>query len=91
MTEDMIRNATKIINMGCTDKNTYSTLFVHNVIDLGIDDPKDKPIEKIKDKRWYWKKSKRNSQRNKERRDGRIIWKLKVLNFYIYFISQKYF
>ena len=52
MTEDMIRNATKIINMGCMDKNFCPTLFIHKVVDWGIEDPKGKPIEKVeRDKR----------------------------------------
>ncbi len=49
LTEDMIKNATKIINMGCMDKNFCPTLFVPKVIDWGIEDPKDKPIEKIRE------------------------------------------
>ena len=49
MTEDMIRNATKIINMGCMDKDFCPTLFIHNVVDWGIEDPKGKPIEKVKE------------------------------------------
>ena len=49
MTEDMIRNATKIVNMGCMDKDFCPTLFIHNVIDWGIEDPKGKPIEKVKE------------------------------------------
>jgi arsenate reductase len=32
MTEDMIRNAIKIVNMGCMDKNFCPTLFVHNAL-----------------------------------------------------------
>lgn len=47
MTKDMIRNAAKIINMGCMDKNFCPTLFVHNVADWGIEDPKGKSIEKV--------------------------------------------
>ncbi|MER5176451.1 MAG: arsenate reductase ArsC [Candidatus Nitrosocosmicus sp.] len=47
MTEDMIRNATKIINMGCMDKNFCPTLFIHKVVDWGIEDPKGKSIEKV--------------------------------------------
>jgi len=39
MTDDMIRNATKIINMGCMDKNFCHTLFVNKVVDWGIEDP----------------------------------------------------
>ncbi len=49
MTEDMIRNATKIINMGCMDKNFCPTLFIHKVVDWGIEDPKGKPIEKVEE------------------------------------------
>ncbi len=48
MTEDMIRNATKIINMGCMDKNFCPTLFIHKVVDWNIEDPKDKPLEKVR-------------------------------------------
>jgi arsenate reductase (thioredoxin) len=49
MTEDMIRNATKIVNMGCMDKNFCPTLFIPKVSDWGIADPKGKPIEKVKE------------------------------------------
>jgi len=49
LTEDMMRYATKIINMGCMDKNFCPTLFVPKVIDWGIEDPKGKPIEKIRE------------------------------------------
>jgi arsenate reductase len=43
----MIRNVDKIINMGCMDKNFCPTLFIPKVIELGIEDPKGKPIEKV--------------------------------------------
>ncbi len=33
MIEEMIRNATKIINMGCMDKNFCPTLFIDKVVD----------------------------------------------------------
>lgn len=49
LTEDMIRNATKIINMGCMDDKFCPALFVPKVIDWGIEDPKGKPIEKIRE------------------------------------------
>jgi len=49
LTEYMIKDATKIINMGCMDKNFCPTLFVPKVIDWGIEDPKDKPIEKVRE------------------------------------------
>lgn len=48
LTEDMMRNATAIINMGCMDDKFCPTLFVPKVIDWCIEDPKDKPIEKVR-------------------------------------------
>src|SRR6476620_1959802 len=47
MTVEMTRNATKIINMGCMDKNFCPTLFINKVIDWGIADPKGKPLQKV--------------------------------------------
>jgi arsenate reductase (thioredoxin) len=49
ITEDMMRNSEKIVNMGCIDKSVCPTLFLHNVIDWNIEDPKGKPIEKIRE------------------------------------------
>jgi arsenate reductase (thioredoxin) len=49
VTEDMMRNSNKIINMGCMDKNFCPTLFIPHVIDWGIEDPKDKPIEEVRE------------------------------------------
>jgi arsenate reductase len=48
ITEDMIRDSTKIVNMGCMDKSFCPTLFIPHVIDWGIEDPKGKPIEKVR-------------------------------------------
>jgi protein-tyrosine-phosphatase len=48
ITEDMMRNSTKIVNMGCMDKSFCPTLFIPNLIDWGIEDPKGKPIEQIR-------------------------------------------
>jgi arsenate reductase (thioredoxin) len=39
LTEDMMRNSDKIINMGCMDKNFCPTLFIPKVIDWKIEDP----------------------------------------------------
>ena len=36
LTEDMMRNSNKIINMGCMDKNFCPTLFIPKLIDWGI-------------------------------------------------------
>jgi protein-tyrosine-phosphatase len=49
LTDDMIRNSDKIINMGCMDKDFCPTLFIPKVIDWGIEDPKNKPIERVRD------------------------------------------
>ena len=49
LSEDMMRNSDRIINMGCMDKNFCPTLFIPKVIDWGIEDPKDKPIEKVRE------------------------------------------
>ena len=49
LTEDMMRNSDKIINMGCMERNFCPTLFIPKVIDWGIEDPKDKPIEKVRE------------------------------------------
>jgi len=35
--------------MGCMEKNFCPTLFIPKVIDWGIEDPKDKPIERVRE------------------------------------------
>ena len=47
ITEDMMRNSLKIVNMGCMDKSFCPTLFIPNLIDWRIEDPKGKSIEQI--------------------------------------------
>lgn len=47
--EDMIRNSSQAVNMGCMDKSECPMLFMNNVIDWGIEDPKGKPIEKVRE------------------------------------------
>lgn len=49
ITEDMIRNSSKIVNMGCMDKQSCPTLFLQNLIDWNIEDPKDKPLEIVRE------------------------------------------
>ena len=49
ITEDMIRNSSKIVNMGCMDKDSCPTLFMQNLLDWNIEDPKDKQIEKVRE------------------------------------------
>ena len=49
LTEDMIRNSSSIVNMGCMEKESCPTLFLQNLLDWNIEDPKDKPIEKVRE------------------------------------------
>jgi arsenate reductase len=49
LTEDTMRNATTIVNMGCMDDKYCPALFLPKNIDWGIEDPKDKPIEKVRE------------------------------------------
>ena len=47
--EDMIRNADVRVNMGCMEKEACPTLFIHDLLEWGIEDPKGKPIEKVRE------------------------------------------
>lgn len=49
ITEEMMRNSAKIVIMGCMEKESCPTLFLHNLIDWNIEDPKGKPIEKVRE------------------------------------------
>ena len=49
LTEDMLRNATTVVNMGCMDNNFCPTVYIPRVIDWGLEDPKGKTIEKVRD------------------------------------------
>jgi arsenate reductase (thioredoxin) len=49
ITEDMIKSSEKSVNMGCIDKSECPMLFINNVVDWGIEDPKGKPIEKVRE------------------------------------------
>jgi arsenate reductase (thioredoxin) len=49
LTEDMIRDATVRVNMGCMDKEACPTLFIHNLLEWGIEDPKGKSIERVRE------------------------------------------
>ena len=49
ITEDMIRQSTARINMGCIQRESCPTLFIHDVSDWNIEDPKGKPFEKVRE------------------------------------------
>jgi arsenate reductase (thioredoxin) len=44
LTEDMIRNAAIRVNMGCMEKEACPILFIHDLLEWGIEDPKGKSI-----------------------------------------------
>ena len=48
ITEDMMRNSLKIVNMGCMEKESCPTLFLYNVIDWNLEDPKGKTIQDVR-------------------------------------------
>ena len=49
ITDDMIRNSAKAINMGCMDRSDCPLLFLNNPVDWSIKDPKGKPIESVRE------------------------------------------
>jgi arsenate reductase (thioredoxin) len=49
ITEDMIKSSEKSVNMGCIDRTECPMLFINNIVDWGIEDPKSKPIEKVRE------------------------------------------
>ena len=48
ITEDMMRDSTTIVNMGCMEKESCPTLFLHNVTDWNLEDPKGKSIKGVR-------------------------------------------
>jgi arsenate reductase (thioredoxin) len=49
ITEDMIKNSSIRVNMGCMDKGSCPTLFIDNLLEWGIDDPKGKSLDKVRE------------------------------------------
>jgi arsenate reductase (thioredoxin) len=49
VTEDMKQNSNQIVNMGCMEKESCPRLFLNNVIEWNIEDPKEKSIEKVRE------------------------------------------
>ena len=48
LSNNMIASSFKTINMGCMDKETCPSLFVQDVIDWSISDPKEKSIDEVR-------------------------------------------
>ena len=49
ITDDMIRGSIKAVNMGCMDRSECPLLFLNNPVDWAIEDPKDKPIQRVRE------------------------------------------
>ena len=49
LSDSMISSSLKTVNMGCMDKESCPALFVKDVIDWNIPDPKEKTIEQIRE------------------------------------------
>ena len=48
LSNKMIENSFKTINMGCMDKESCPSLFVNDVLDWNISDPKEKSLDEIR-------------------------------------------
>jgi len=48
LSDNMIRSSYRIVNMGCMDKESCPALFVNNLIEWNVEDPKGKSIERVR-------------------------------------------
>ena len=48
LSDSMISDSFRTINMGCMDKKSCPSLFLKDVIDWNIPDPKEKTIEQVR-------------------------------------------
>jgi arsenate reductase (thioredoxin) len=48
LTDEMIRESDKVVNMGCMDKNFCPTIWFPKVIEWNLEDPKGKSIEEVR-------------------------------------------
>ena len=48
LSDSMIDNSFKTVNMGCMDKESCPSLFVKDVIDWNISDPKEKSLDGVR-------------------------------------------
>ena len=49
LSDSMISSSFKTVNMGCMDKESCSALFVKDVIDWNISEPKEKTLEQVRE------------------------------------------
>ena len=48
LSNNMIENSFKTINLGCMDKESCPSLFVKDTLDWNISDPKEKSIDDVR-------------------------------------------
>jgi len=49
LSDSMIDDSFKTVNMGCVDKESCPSLFVNDVIDWNISDPKEKSLDDVRE------------------------------------------
>ena len=49
LSNSMIENSSKTVNMGCMNKESCPSLFVKDVLDWNISDPKEKSIDEVRE------------------------------------------
>ena len=48
LSENMIASSFRTVNMGCMDKESCPSLFVKDMLDWNVSDPKEKPIDEVR-------------------------------------------
>ena len=48
LSDFMIKNSLKTVNMGCMDKESCPSLFVKDILDWNISDPKEKSLDEVR-------------------------------------------
>ncbi len=66
----MIKSSEKSVNMGCMERTECPMLFINNVIDWDLEDPKGKPIEKVREIRDEIERQVREIARSLQRQDS---------------------
>ena len=49
LSASMIKDSSKTVNMGCMDKKSCPSLFVKDVLDWNISDPKEKTLDEVRE------------------------------------------
>jgi len=48
LSDSMVNNSSKTVNMGCMDKESCPLLFVKDILDWNISDPKEKSLDDVR-------------------------------------------